>query len=203
MLLGVLSIRILTSGPDIAGTGTWSVMEAARRHVSAPTIASAHFFRIASADRAERVQVVEALGRQMGDAKKQPVDESFRSEFLKELHLATYCGCLASFAQGLNLIARASQDEGWGVDLASCIQIWREGCIIRSEYIADVFEPVLEKEKGVMNVLSMRPVADEIRRTVPSLNMVISHALKWNAHVSVWIICLRIVKADMRFTDLR
>lgn len=50
-------------------------MEAAQRHVSAPTIAAAHFLRVASADRAQRLQVVEKLGQDMGAARKQQIRE--------------------------------------------------------------------------------------------------------------------------------
>ena len=158
-------------------------MEAAKRHVSAPTIATAHFFRIASADRAERMKVVEALGASIGAARKQHVEDKFKAEFIEDLRLAVYCACLASFTQGLNLIARASTDEGWNVSLASCIRIWREGCIIRSEYIADLFQPLLEKEPGTRNMLTLQPVADEIKRTIPHLRKVVHYGLEWNAHV--------------------
>lgn len=158
-------------------------MEAARRHVSAPTISSAHFFRIASADRSQRLCVVENLGQDLGAARKQQVDDGFRDNFLEDLRLAVYCACLASFVQGLNLIARASEDEGWEVGLANCIRIWREGCIIRSEYIADLLQPVLEREGKIMNVLTLKPVGDEIRRTFPALKRVVATALEWNAHM--------------------
>ncbi|OSC97386.1 6-phosphogluconate dehydrogenase decarboxylating [Trametes coccinea BRFM310] len=176
--------KVVQDADGSEGTGFWTVMEAAKRHVSAPTISSAHFFRIASADRAERMQVVEALGQSVGAARKQHVDEAFKKEFIEDLRLAAYCACLASFAQGMNLIARASEDEGWGVNLAECVQIWREGCIIRSEYIADLLQPAYEKEGGVvMNTLTLQAVADEIKRTIPQLQKVVKYGLEWNAHI--------------------
>ncbi|TFK87131.1 6-phosphogluconate dehydrogenase C-terminal domain-like protein [Polyporus arcularius HHB13444] len=105
--------KVVQDADDSDGTGMWSVMEAAKRHVSAPTIASAHFFRIASVDRAQRMQVVEVLGQSIGAAREQHLDEKARTEFIEDLRLAVYCATLASFSQGLNLIARASADEGW------------------------------------------------------------------------------------------
>lgn len=62
---------------------------------------------------AQRVLVVENLGELLGAARKQQVDDAFRFAFIEDLRLAVYCACLASFAQGLNLIARASEDETW------------------------------------------------------------------------------------------
>lgn len=157
--------------------------EAAKRHVSAPTIAAAHFFRIASADRAQRMKVVENVGQDLGAARKQQVEDGFRGQFSEDLRLAVYCATLASFAQGLNLIARASEDEGWGVCLATCMGIWREGCIIRSEYIADVLQPALEQSGAITNVLTLRVVGEELRRTVPALRRVVALGIEWNAHM--------------------
>ncbi|KAI0763361.1 6-phosphogluconate dehydrogenase decarboxylating [Trametes elegans] len=175
--------KVVQDADDSEGTGFWTVMEAAKRHVSAPTIASAHFYRIASSDRAERMQVVEALGQDLGAARKQHVDETFRAEFVEDLRLAAYCACLASYAQGMNLIARASADERWGVNLAKCIEIWREGCIIRSESIADLLQPLYEKEPERRNTLTLPAVAEEIKRTLPSLRKVVKDGLEWNAHI--------------------
>ncbi|CCL98749.1 uncharacterized protein FIBRA_00754 [Fibroporia radiculosa] len=182
-VLNEVQDKVVQDADETEGTGIWSVMEATKRHVSAPTIASAHFFRIASADRAQRLSVVDNLGESLGAARKQQVDEVFCKAFVEDLRLAVYCACLASFAQGLNLIARASADEGWGVDLASCIRIWREGCIIRSEYIADLLQPLLEKECKLTNILTLRPVGEEVRRTLPALKKVVVTAIEWNAHI--------------------
>ena len=151
--------------------------------MSVPTIAAAHFFRIASADRAQRIEVVENLGQDLGAARKQQVDDAFRAQFAEDLRQAMYCATLASFAQGLNLIARASEDEGWGVNLATCMRIWREGCIIRSEYIADLLEPVLEPSGTVTNVLTLGVVGEEVRRTLPALRRVVALGVEWNAHM--------------------
>ncbi|KAI0630935.1 6-phosphogluconate dehydrogenase decarboxylating [Trametes polyzona] len=186
--------KVVQDADDSEGTGFWTVMEAAKRHVSAPTISSAHFFRIASSDRAERMKVVEAFGQSLGAARKQHADEAFRKEFIEDLRLAAYCACLASFAQGMNLIARASEDEGWNVDLASCIQIWREGCIIRSEGIADLLQPLYEKEGKVQNTLALQAVADEVKRTLPSLQKVVKHGLEWNAHIPTFSASLEYFK---------
>lgn len=145
-------------------------MEAAHRHVSAPTIAAAHFYRIASANRDERLRFFDLIGGAAA-AKKQHLEE--RAEFIEDLREAVYCGFLASYAQGMNLIARASYDKKWGVKLDDCIQIWRAGCIIESEHIADLLQPVFEKEQGMKNVLLAASVAAEIKRTMPALKKVV------------------------------
>ena len=129
------------------------------------------------------MKVVENLGQDLGAARKQQVDEAFRTQFVEDLRLAVYCTCLASFAQGLNLIARASEDEGWGVNLGTCMRIWREGCIIRSEHIADLLQPALEQSGTVTNVLTLPVVGEEVRRTIGALRRVVALGLEWNAHM--------------------
>ncbi|EPQ54339.1 6-phosphogluconate dehydrogenase, decarboxylating [Gloeophyllum trabeum ATCC 11539] len=182
-LLNKIQDKVVQDADDSEGTGFWTIVEAANRHVSAPTIAAAHFLRVASSDRAQRLQVVEALGQDLGAARKQQISDDEKKAFVEDLRLAVYCATLASFAQGMNLIARASDDEEWNVDLSKCIQIWREGCIIRSEYIADLLQPLYEKEPAVRNTLTLGPVADEIKRTFPALQRVVKRALEWNAHI--------------------
>lgn len=176
---------ILTQFTHSEGTGTWSLIEASQRHISAPTIAAAHFLRIASSDRAQRLSVNKALGDDIGGAKKQNLSDPDRSAFLKDLKDATYCVFLAAFAQGLNLIARTSADEAWGVRLDSCIRIWRAGCIIQADYIANLLQPLLEKDAECLNLLALQAFADEVKRTIPALKRVVSQAVLWDAHMCV------------------
>ncbi|KDQ57038.1 hypothetical protein JAAARDRAFT_688159 [Jaapia argillacea MUCL 33604] len=182
-LLNKIQDKVVQDADSTEGTGYWCIMESAERHVSAPTIAAAHFFRVASANRASRLKVVEALGQDMGAARKQSqLTDTEKKEHVEDLRQAVYAAFLASFVQGLNLIARASRDEGWGVDLGRCIKIWREGCIIRSEYVADLLQPLLEKRE-VMNVLALEDVAKEVKRTIPALSRVVQRGLEFNTHI--------------------
>lgn len=179
-VLNDIQDKVVQDADNSEGTGVWSVMEAAHRHVSAPTIAAAHFYRIASAGRSERLRFFDLIGGAAA-AKKQHVEE--RAEFIEDLKEAVYCGFLASYAQGMNLIARASYDEKWGVRLGDCIQIWRPGCIIESECIGDLLQPVYEKDQGVRNILLAESVAVEIKRSMPALKRVVQKALEWDAHM--------------------
>ncbi|KAL6811177.1 hypothetical protein GGI42DRAFT_316042 [Trichoderma sp. SZMC 28013] len=70
---------------------------------------------------------------------------------LECLRCAGYCAFLTSYCQGLELIARASIDEDWNISLSHRFRTWRAGCIIQSEFIADLFEPVLKEDKTFNN----------------------------------------------------
>jgi 6-phosphogluconate dehydrogenase len=49
--------KVVQDNDDSEGTGVWSIMETVARHISAPAIASAHYMRVASGNRATRVNV--------------------------------------------------------------------------------------------------------------------------------------------------
>lgn len=106
---------------------------------------------------------------------------------IETIHKAVYCSILAAFCQGLELIARASQDEGWDVDLAKCIKVWRGGCIIQSEHIADMLEPVLSRPpadgKKFMNMKLIEEVSDELSATFPALKEVVLRSTETDQHI--------------------
>ena len=47
-----------------------------------------------------------------------------------------------AYAQGLSLLAAASEEFGWDLDLARVAEIWRAGCIIRSALLDDISSAV-------------------------------------------------------------
>jgi 6-phosphogluconate dehydrogenase len=53
--------KVVQDDDNSEGTLFWTLMEAANRHISAPTIASGHFMRVASGNRAQRLEVAKKL----------------------------------------------------------------------------------------------------------------------------------------------
>ncbi|KAI0009352.1 6-phosphogluconate dehydrogenase, decarboxylating [Xylariaceae sp. FL0662B] len=162
------------------GTLYWTVMDAANRHVSAPTIAAGQFFRVASANRAQRLKVVDALKL----TRPRFVDVENIDDFVEALGRAVYVAFLCSFCQGLELIARASKDEGWDVNLGKCIQVWRAGCIIQEGHIADMLEPILLNAKEpIMNMKLIHEVAFELGFDFDALKQITLRAIEWDNYV--------------------
>ncbi|KAJ5183993.1 6-phosphogluconate dehydrogenase decarboxylating [Penicillium capsulatum] len=155
---------------DTEGTPLWALMESAARHVSCPTLGAAHYMRIASGNRAERAQVSQKL--QMPTPR--PIDKSRdRKAEVEKLRLAVYSSFLSSFCQGLELISRASDDESWDIDLGKCLQIWRAGCIIQSDYIADMLQPPLSHKKRVTNMKFVDQVSKELHKSFGALKEIV------------------------------
>ncbi|KAH7310069.1 6-phosphogluconate dehydrogenase [Rhexocercosporidium sp. MPI-PUGE-AT-0058] len=179
--------KVVQDDDDTEGTGYWSVMEAAERHVSAPTIAAAQFLRVASGNRAQRLEVAKRL--RAPQPQKFDMKDEERGTFVRDLQRAVYVGILVSFCQGLELMARASSDEGWHVDLATCIRIWRSGCIIQCDQIADILEPILvansaaENPQEKMNMKLVPEVADVLHDNIAPLKRIVLDGVQWDAYV--------------------
>ncbi|KAI2615353.1 6-phosphogluconate dehydrogenase, decarboxylating [Hypoxylon sp. NC1633] len=172
--------KVVQDDDSSEGTLFWTVMDAAHRHVSAPTIAAGHFFRVASGNRAQRLKVADNLSI----PKPRRVDTKDKDKLIESLRRAVYAAFLCSFCQGLELIARASKDEGWDVNLGKCIQIWRAGCIIQEDHIADLLEPVLLNAKQpIMNMKLIDEVAAELRSNFDALKQITLKAIEWDNYV--------------------
>ena len=105
------------------GTGKWTVVDALERGIAVPSIAEAVFARNVSSQRSLRT----ALSDYPKSARKpswNDGDEGF-AKFESELESALQAAILSAYAQGYDLIARASEEEGWSVDLAEISRIWQ------------------------------------------------------------------------------
>ncbi|KAK2865015.1 hypothetical protein FQN49_003998 [Arthroderma sp. PD_2] len=165
---------------DTAGTLYWSVMEAADRHVSAPSIAAGQFLRVSSVNRKQRLKVAQKLSIAPPKKLKHIHDVP---TFVEQLRDATYISILCSFCQGLELIARGSTDEKWSTNLGDCLKIWRAGSIIQAEYISDLLMPALTSGAHVMNMKLIDEVAAAMNRNFDSLKQVVLKGTESDAYI--------------------
>ncbi|KAJ5550055.1 Fibritin/6-phosphogluconate dehydrogenase C-terminal extension [Penicillium sp. DV-2018c] len=185
--------KVVQDDDNTEGTPLWCIMESAARHVSCPTLAVAHYLRISSGNRPERVQDAKKLEM----PKPRPIEGTReRSEIIEDLRKAVYCSFLASFCQGLELISRASIDEGWDVDLGDCLQIWRAGCIIQSDYIADLLQPPLSGNKELTNVKFVDAVARELHQNFQSLKRVVLEGTTFDQYIPALSATLEYLKYE-------
>ncbi|KAJ6049194.1 uncharacterized protein N7446_007479 [Penicillium canescens] len=162
--------KVVQDDDGTEGTPYWNIMESASRHIATPTLATAHYLRVASGNRAERLLAAKKL--QIPEPR--PLQGIKNKEsVIEHLRCAVYCCFLASFCQGLEMITRASDDEGWGIDLGQCLRVWRGGCIIQANGIADLLEPVLSTDHHWTNLKHSDEVAGELHRTFSSLKEIV------------------------------
>jgi 6-phosphogluconate dehydrogenase len=83
-----------------------------------------------------------------------------RESELRALKDAVYCSQLVAYAQGFLLMARASEEYNWGLDLAMIAHIWKNGCIIRSSLLEEIAETL--KDRRSPDILLEPPFSESI-----------------------------------------
>jgi 6-phosphogluconate dehydrogenase len=160
------------------GTGIWSNTEAIELHIPAFTLNIAHAFRLASAYRGDRETANKILEGGFPPAKLNITDQA---HFIEDLRKATYLACLASFIQGMNVIAAADQKHDWNIDYSQVWQIWRAGCIIQADYISDeILAPILLHSPSMtdLNLNHSACVAKDIKNCFPALRRVVAKSVE-------------------------
>jgi 6-phosphogluconate dehydrogenase len=178
--------KVVQDSDNTEGTGVWSVQEAAKTHVPAPTIAAAHLLRVASANRPDRIEFDKLV-----QLEKPRLADEFKNkthEFIENLRGAVYVSFLASFVQGCNLIATTSHAKKWHIKMSEVIRIWRAGCIVQSDYISDILQPLyLDNEKSndepLSNILLSKPVAADIEKYYAKLKRIVLIAIEYGANI--------------------
>ncbi len=153
---GLALVDVIMDAAAQKGTGRWTVESALELGVSIPTIIAAVNARIMSSMKSERVAASKVLtgptGKYDGDAKA----------FITKVRDALYCSKICSYAQGMALIGKASQEMyGGKVDLGECARIWKGGCIIRAAFLGRI-KHAFDENPQLPNLL----LAPEFKQTI-------------------------------------
>ena len=114
------------------GTGKWTSMEGLDIGAAIPTIAESVFSRYISAQKEERVRASQELSVNLS------VNIDDKEKFIDDLEAAVYAAKICCYAQGFELLKRAAEEYEWTLDFGQIAMIWREGCIIRADFLEDI-----------------------------------------------------------------
>lgn len=117
------------------GTGKWTLISGIETGVVVSTINAAVEARVVSSNKAQRVAASKVLPG--------PAEQKFegdRDAFIQSVHNALYASKIVSYAQGLDLMRRASEEYDWNLSLGEIAKIWRGGCIIRARFLDRITE---------------------------------------------------------------
>ncbi|MCE2672584.1 MAG: phosphogluconate dehydrogenase (NADP(+)-dependent, decarboxylating) [Microcystis flos-aquae DF17] len=137
------------------GTGRWTVLSSLELGVSIPTIYAAVNARVMSAYKDERVAAAKELP---GPGETYPGDAAL---FVNKVGDALYCSKMCSYAQGMALIAKASQEFNYNISLPESARIWKGGCIIRAGFL-DKIRKAFAENPGLPNLL----LAPEFKQSI-------------------------------------
>ncbi|MFN2244251.1 MAG: decarboxylating NADP(+)-dependent phosphogluconate dehydrogenase [Anaerolineae bacterium] len=128
------------------GTGKWTSQSALDMGAPAPTVAEAVFARFMSAIKEERVAASEVLEGPV------PGYDGDRVAMIEEIRQALYASKICSYAQGFQLMRAAAGEYGWDLDFGGIALLWREGCIIRAQFLERIKE-AYDEDPDLANLL--------------------------------------------------
>jgi 6-phosphogluconate dehydrogenase len=152
------------------GTGKWSVIEAQHLGVPATTLEAAVAARVLSSMKDERVKAEKLYG-----LKTKKIKPKSKSAFLKQLEAALYASKIAAYAQGFAVLESASAERNWNLPLGTIASIWREGCIIRSQFL-DLITASFKRNGGKGNLLASKDFAKMMKADHTALRKTIAEA---------------------------
>ncbi|WP_164658212.1 NADP-dependent phosphogluconate dehydrogenase [Tropicibacter sp. Alg240-R139] len=146
------------------GTGRWTVIEALKLGQSASAIEAAVGARAWSSTKSARL----AAATQFPGAEQVDLDPA-------SLENALFAGRVLAHLQGFEVLRAASAEFDWSLDLARIAEIWRAGCIIRSNLLDDL-APLL-RQAPERPVLLADGMADLLLPAIPDLRQVVGAAV--------------------------
>jgi 6-phosphogluconate dehydrogenase len=144
---GGFLIDLITDSASMKGTGKWTVQDALERGVAIPTIAAAVDARLLSAIRGERLRAAREIGGEGGGETGMS-----REDWIDAVRAALYCAKTCSYAQGMALLLRASQEFDWALPIGEIARIWKAGCIIRAKFLRSIQE-AFGRDPALTNLL--------------------------------------------------
>lgn len=151
------------------GTGKWTSEQAMEIGVSIPTIDIAVTSRILSAYKEERVRASKLY------SDREITNPEDTKAFIKEVGDALYLATLISYAQGLALLVKASEEYGFEIPLKDVVKIWRGGCIIRS-VLLEKFYLAYTQDPHLSNILLDQDISVIVKEKISSLRKTAAYA---------------------------
>jgi len=139
-------VEIILDQAEQKGTGRWTIEAALEMGVPVPTLNASVEARILSACKSERMEAAKLFALPVRTYKDS------RDAFVNEVGDALYVSKICSYAQGMALLRRASQEYNYNLDCSEIARIWRGGCIIRARFLDDV-RVALKENPNLSNLL--------------------------------------------------
>src|ERR1700761_4080965 len=152
------------------GTGKWTSQVAMDLQAPIPTIDTAVSMRDLSKYKETRVEASKVYST------VDPELDVDKDEFLKQLEQAYFFSMVITYAQGMFMLANASTEYKYDLHLGEIAKIWRGGCIIRSEFLNDIYE-AYHTNAGLKHLLLDAGVEKQVSASVADARTVISEVI--------------------------
>ncbi len=162
-------VDVILDKAGAKGTGKWTSESALNLPMPVPNIDVAVMMRNLSSLVEERKQAEDLFPFERTKI------EIEKEQFIELLHDALYFATIVSYAQGLAMIATASEELGMDIPVLDVVKVWRGGCIIRSALL-DIFTQSYEENPKLKNLLLDKNIATILQQKLSAMRDIISLA---------------------------
>lgn len=153
------------------GTGKWTSQVAMDLELPIPTIDTAVSMRDLSKYKSLRERLSFALGKDQFY-----LNDEITKEFINSLENAFYFSMIITYAQGMHLLSKASEEYKYQLNLSEIAKIWRGGCIIRSGFLNDIYK-AYQANPALEHLLLNNDIQALINETLPAIRTVVAAAV--------------------------
>lgn len=150
------------------GTGRWTAIEAQHLGVAVPVIEAAVCARNLSAAFDVRQRGAEIFGAQ-------PAQLASGALTTQELEGALIAGKILCYAQGFDMLTAASRQYDWDLPLPEIAEVWRAGCIIRSDMLNDMASALAKSDTELL--IFSQPFRDYLSKHEAALRKTVLAAM--------------------------
>lgn len=152
------------------GTGRWAAINSLELGIPLTLITESVYARALSAFKQERSEAADFIG-----AAEVTAPNNIEA-LIKDLEQALYAAKLISYTQGFLHMREAAREYGWQLQFGEIALIWRAGCIIRSDFLNDIYH-AYEKQPELKSLLFDEFFKQELRNSETAWRTVLQTAI--------------------------
>lgn len=160
------------------GTGKWTACVSLEYGVPVPSLIEAVEARFLSSMKAQRLQAEQCYA---GTTEE---EDSGSEKLIAGLYKAMLLAKTSIYAQGFSLIAEVNAQCGYDIDIKQLAVIWQNGCIIKSEFLKDIYQ-AYDKDAKLTNLLVSDRFIEYVQQGREDLQHIISFALQKGLYIPV------------------
>ncbi|MCK9450469.1 MAG: NADP-dependent phosphogluconate dehydrogenase [Bacteroidales bacterium] len=166
------------------GTGKWTSQVAMDLNLPIPIIDIAVSMRDLS-----KYKDLRTKASQIYENQKDVIDNDFSEKYIESLEAAFYFAMVSAYAQGMHLLYRANEAYNYELNLGLVAKIWRGGCIIRSEFLENIFE-AYKKDAKLKHLYIDHAIHENLVKSIPGIRTVVSDAARYGIAVPAFAVSL-------------
>ncbi len=168
-------VNVIADQAAQKGTGRWTSQNSYELGTPIPVIDAAVIARSLSSFKSRRLEASKVIKGPGSEGMPFPPTPD-KQQLIDALENALYVAKITSYAQGMALLATASETYNWDLDLSEIARIWTGGCIIRAELLNPIMQ-AFKTNPQLANLMLAPYFVEQVNSGSPQLREVIHTAI--------------------------